>query len=269
MKRIHLSVLILLVFASWKTHAADNSVCVEVGPLDRIICPSNTLEVAGPRITRSVKYSVPTGKVPRGGWPTVVIYQGSFFPVEFTRNNLAPFGGYNEVRLIEALLNKGFAVVAPPAIAGLYWMTNLTGIDYNTSEDFYFIEEMLKQMEKGSFGKLNMNRLYATGISSGGYHTSRMAVSFPGVFKALAVESASYATCGGPLCALPKLSRQHPPTLFLHGEKDIVVPVGTMLPYFEELKESGVDTEAFIDQEARHQWLDAAPELITEWFLNH
>ena len=267
MKRILLSALSTFVLFS-QAHAAE-SVCTQVGPLDRIYCPSKNLDVKGPHITRSVKYSVPEGKAPRGGWPAVVIYQGSFFPVEFTRNNLAPFGGYNEVRLIESLLNKGFAVIAPPAIAGLYWMTNLTGIDYNTSEDFYFIEEMLKQIGDGAFGKINMNRLYATGISSGGYHTSRMAVSFPGVFRALAVESASYATCGGPLCVLPKLSHQHPPTLFLHGEKDIVVPVATMLPYYEELRDSGVDTEAIIDQEARHQWLDAAPEMITNWFLTH
>ncbi|MNT58414.1 Poly(3-hydroxyoctanoate) depolymerase precursor [compost metagenome] len=124
-------------------------------------------------------------------------------------------------------------------------------------------------MDKGIFGNINMDRLYATGISSGGYHTSRMAVSFPGIFRALAVESASYATCGGPLCALPKLAKNHPPTLFLHGEKDLVVPVETMLPYYQELKNSGVDTQAVIDANARHQWLDEAPERITHWFLNH
>jgi len=267
MRRISLSILVLCILGSLTSFA--NSVCTEIGPLDRIICPSKSLEVKGPFVTRDVKFSVPKGKTPRGGWPAVVIYQGSFFPVEFSRNNLAPFGGYNEIRLIESLLNHGFMVIAPPAVSGFYWMTNLVGVDYDKSEDFYFIEEMLAQMDKGIFGKINMDLLYATGISSGGYHTSRMAVSFPGVFRALAVESASYATCGGPLCVLPKLAKNHPPTLFLHGEKDLVVPVDTMLSYYQELKEAGVDTQAVIDANARHQWLDEAPERITKWFLNH
>lgn len=267
MRRIALSILWLFVFGTVTSRAG--SVCKEVGFLDRILCPSKSLEIKGPFVTRDVKYSLPKGKVPHGGWPAVVIYQGSFFPVEFSRNNLAPFGGYNEIRLIQALLNHGFAVLAPPAVSGSYWMTNLVGVDYDKSEDFYFIEEMLAQVNQGRFGKINMDRLYATGISSGGYHTSRMAVSFPGVFRALAVESASYATCGGPLCVLPKLAKDHPPTLFLHGENDHVVPVSTMLPYYEQLKKSGVDTQAVIDANASHQWLDEAPEHITNWFLQH
>jgi pimeloyl-ACP methyl ester carboxylesterase len=97
-----------------------------------------------------------------------------------------------------------------------------------------------------------------------------MAVSFPDVFKALAVESASYATCGGPLCILPKtLAKHHPPTLFLHGEKDLVVPISTMLPYYESLKQAGIETELIVDPDARHQWLEQAPDAVTQWFMNH
>lgn len=264
-------VLGILGFVSMTAHGQTQiSMCKTSGIVDRITCPSNTVDISGPHITRKVKYALPQGKAPKGGWPTVVIYQGSFFEVEFSRQRILPFGGYNEIRLIQSLLDHGFAVVAPPAIVGVAWMTNLIGVEYEHSEDFYFVQELLKQMKAGTFGKLNMNRLYATGISSGGYHSSRMAVTFPGTFKAIAVESASYANCKGPICFVPQdIPENHPPTLFLHGELDSVVPVDTMLDYYERLKNAGVETEAVVDATAGHQWLDEAPELITNWFLAH
>jgi len=67
----------------------------------------------------------------------------------------------------------------------------------------------------GIFGHLNNKNKFATGISSGGCMTSRMAVSYEGEFRALAIAAGSYATCGGILCVIPIfLPRDHPPTLF-------------------------------------------------------
>lgn len=264
--------LLIAVLQTTEARAADNlSGCVvSEGFTDKITCPYDTVRVKGPIFTRSVKYGIPQGPAPKDGWPTVVIYQGSFFPVEFSRRSFLPFGGYNEILLIKSLMDHGFAVIAPPATERLAWMTNIVGINYDNSEDFYFVSEMLQKMGAGDFGNLDMNRLFATGISSGGYHTSRMAVSFPGVFRALAIESASYATCGGPLCFVPQsLPTDHPPTLFLHGGLDSVVPVNTMFSYRARLKEAGIPTEVKVDTFATHQWLDEAPELITNWFLKY
>ncbi|WP_323845025.1 hypothetical protein [Microbulbifer magnicolonia] len=47
--------------------------------------------------------------------PVALIYQGSFFEVEFSREKNAPFGGYWEARTIKALLDAGYAVIAPRA----------------------------------------------------------------------------------------------------------------------------------------------------------
>ncbi|MFS4461222.1 prolyl oligopeptidase family serine peptidase [Bdellovibrio sp. HCB2-146] len=268
-----LIVFLLLMFAMINAAEAQEgrSGCVmDTGLLDRIECPYSVVEVQGPIFKRKVKYGIPQGRAPKGGWPTVVLYQGTFFPVEFSRRQMMPFGGFNEIRLIQNLMDNGFAVIAPPATEKLAWMTNIIGMDYDTSEDFYFIQELLRAMNAGEFGKLNMNQLFATGISSGGYHTSRMAVSFPGVFKALAIESASYATCGGPMCFVPDaLPANHPPTLFLHGMLDHVVPITTMYSYLHRLEDEGVETKVLVDTFARHQWLDEAPEEITQWFLQH
>jgi poly(3-hydroxybutyrate) depolymerase len=113
-------------------------------------------------------------------------------------------------------------------------------------------------------------RLYATGISSGGYMTSRMAVSYAGMFRALAIASASYATCLGAVCSVPSvLPGDHPPTLFLHGTIDTIVPIETMRPYHERLEAQGIATDVDEDPTAGHQWLDDSPERITAWFEAH
>lgn len=265
-------VLMMMVFG-FNAHAAaaKKSGCVvETGFPQAIHCPYQSILVTGKDITRQVKFGIPQGPAPKGGWPTVIIYQGSFFSVEFDRDELVPFGGYNEIRLIKNLMDHGFAVIAPRALARVAWETNIIGVDYETSEDFYFVTELLKKMKDGELGPINMDKLFATGISSGGYHSSRMAVSFPGVFKALAIESASYATCGGPLCLIPQaLPADHPPTIFLHGALDNVVPVTTMMSYHSRLEEAGIPTEMKIDALAYHQWLSGAPEFITKWFLKY
>lgn len=264
-------VLMVIVFGFKAQAAANRSGCmVDTGFPEAIHCPYSVLPVTGKDIARQVKFGIPQGTPPKDGWPTVIIYQGSFFSVEFDRDELIPFGGYNEIRLIKNLMDHGFAVIAPRALARVAWETNIIGIDYETSEDFYYVTALLQKMKVGEFGPLNMDKLFATGISSGGYHASRMAVTFPGVFKALAIESASYATCGGPLCLIPRdLPADHPPTLFLHGALDNVVPVTTMFSYHSRLKEAGIPTEMRVDALASHQWISDAPEFITKWFLKY
>jgi predicted esterase len=107
-------------------------------------------------------------------------------------------------------------------------------------------------------------------ISSGGYMTSRMAVSYPGKFRALAIESGSYATCSNVLCMVPNpLPADHPPTLFLHGALDVAVPLVTARAYHDQLARQGIETEIIVDDTVGHSWLAVAPEAITCWFKTH
>lgn len=250
--------------------AADSMCTASEDFVKSIDCPSSSLQVKGSYLTRTVKFALPKGTAPENGWPTVVIYQGSFFAVGFSGIEGMPFGGFNQIRLIQDLLDHGFAVIAPPAMSGLAWETNLVGVTYKDSEDDIFLNNLLAEMKSGKFGPIDMNNLFATGISSGGYETSRMAISMPGVFKALAIESASYATCGGALCFVPDdLPVDHPPTMFLHGEADMIVPISTMWSYYKRLKVHKVPVSAVVDKTASHQWIDQAPDSITSWFLNY
>jgi poly(3-hydroxyoctanoate) depolymerase len=217
---------------------------------------------------RDVVYALPTGRTPKGGWPVVVFYQGSFFKSSFDWPEGSPFGGFYESETLKALVKARFAVVIPRAALGLAWMTN-AGLPYDFSSDHQFLKNVFAAIADGSFGPINSHKKFAAGMSSGGYNTSRMAISFPGEFLGLAIHSASYATCLGPIhCRVPKtLPVDHPPTLFLHGEKDHTVPIATMYPYADKLRSMGIATEVFVDQDGGHQYFPETPKLVVDWFL--
>jgi poly(3-hydroxybutyrate) depolymerase len=241
----------------------------------KISCSSQSTWVAsGALTTRKVIYQVPAGSPPASGWPVVFIYQGSFFALDnFVYYSNAWAGKlYNEGKTIKTLLDNGYAVIAPSAPADLFWQTNIPGLSgslYQTSSDFTFITHLLEGVRQGRFGPLNANRQYATGISSGGYNTSRMAVSFPGQFKALAIQSGSYATCAGPLCVIPALPADHPPTAFMHGFIDSVVPWWSMDLYYDRLLQQGIETSRYTELLGNHEWFAASPAIILAWFNGH
>jgi predicted esterase len=100
--------------------------------------------------------------------------------------------------------------------------------------------------------------------------TSRMALSYPGKFRALAIAAGSWATCGGSWCAMPaKLPVDHPPTLFIHGKEDALVPYKTVAEYEQKLRDEGFETSLILNETLGHEWLPEAPEAVATWFANH
>lgn len=263
---------LLLTLALFLPTLAMASMCQEHfnarGELRRIDCPVRTTELRSNRLgTREVLWQLPESAAPARGFPVVILSQGSWFPVEFSRVAGLPMGGFNEIKLIQKLLDHGYAVIAPRATLNVGWTTNLPLPDYKKTSDYELLSNVLAHIDSGKFGALNRRRLYAAGISSGGYNTSRLALTFPGRFKAIAIESASYASCFGPLCSVPaELPATHPPTLFLHGGSDRIVPISTAELFYRRLQEHGIDTEFVTDPDFGHGWLDAAPESILDWF---
>ena len=241
-----------------------------------VVCDSETLalpaDVTG-LIERDVHFQLPTGPAPAGGFPTVLLFQGSFFSGElaFAAATDDVFGAIHQTRLVKALLDGGYAVLAPEAHldGGTYWDTNVPpwAFAWSLSPDHRFMEAILEAIERGDFGPLDPDTLFATGISSGGFMTSRMAVSYPGRFRALAIHSASYATCSA-LCLVPSLPDDHPPTLFITGEDDAVVPARTTLDYEEALRPIA-ETELIVVEGAGHAWLPPAPTAIPAFFDRH
>lgn len=230
-------------------------------------CAYDTHELAG----RAVFAQVPVGEPPDAGWPAVILFHGSFQPAErsWEAREGDPWGAWHQIGSIEALLDAGFAVITPNAMAGTFWNTNVPpwSTDWDGAPDDRLVQALLAAVGDGTFGALDPDRLMAAGISSGGYMTSRMALSYPGAFQGLAVVSASWATCSGALCELPDaLPADHPPTLFLHGERDVIVPPRTMHRYADALTEAGHSTMVITDPQVGHAWIPAAPDALVAWF---
>lgn len=256
-------ILTILLFLS---SAHSTPLCHE--ETTRLTCRARTAQISSGRFTqREMLWQLPQGPAPLRGYPAVIISQGSWFPVEFSRVRGLPMGGFNEIRLIRTLLENGYAVLAPRATLRVGWTTNLPLPDYEKTSDFHLFTELLKGIDGGQFGNIDRQRLYAVGISSGGYNTSRLAITFPGRFRAIAIQSASYASCFGPLCQMPdEISAEHPPTLMLHGERDLTVPIKTARKFYRYLKQRGIEARFVTDPDMGHGWLESSPAEVLSWF---
>jgi len=250
-----------------------------------VSCPSEQLTLATSGGSRVVTYEIPLGTAPAAGWPVVINFQAtdvgpSYAFIASTSDEYAAFGVYFEAELTKNLLDAGYAVLAPAALTTdgtTYWETNISpyATSWSGSADDALVVKMLADIAAGTFGPLDPHSLYATGLSSGGYMTSRMALSYPGKFKALAIESGAWATClsgGGPsgvgMCTVPSpLPAEHPPTLLLHGNLDTtIIPEWTVTAYVNALTASSVPEKEVDDANSGHQWIPEAPAAVLAWF---
>jgi len=240
---------------------------------------------------RTVRWHVPEGTPPAGGWPVAFYYAGTQLTdtaSAFQRNYGEAFGVEYEPQIIHELLDdpygtgKKYAVFVPdpPATGGTtqYWHTNVV-YPYTASCDYSFFNTFFPNIKNGSYGsasQYNMSRRYAYGISSGGFNSSRMAVTFnsgtgnANTWKALGIVSASYATCSYSCPPIPTLPANHPPTKFWHGQADNIVPITTMYAYFNKLVAGGFTTTK-VEHPLGHQF--TADTLgnsgIKKWFDNY
>ena len=110
----------------------------------------------------------------------------------------------------------------------------------------------------------DLDRVYLTGLSMGGYGTWETATQYPDRFAAIA------PICGG---GNPhRVSRiKHVPTWVFHGDKDEAVPVRKSEEMVEALKRAGGDVEFTRYPEAGHDSWTATYDnpALYEWFLKH
>ncbi|MBT9554855.1 MAG: hypothetical protein IV100_02450 [Myxococcales bacterium] len=253
----------------------DASEGQEAGPATMAcVYETKTLDVPVGFVTepRDVLYALPLGAAPKDGWPVAILFHGTAIPPEYYWDGAEDdgLGHWNQLKLVKSLIDAGFAVLTPRAEVALgYWNTNVPpwALSWSTAPDHQFMLDLIAAIGAGDFGPLDADRLYPSGISSGGFMASRVATTYPGV-KALAVHSAAYANCGS-ICFPPAFDAEHPPSVFLHGALDAVVLVSSMEAYRDALVDAGVETETVIDPDAGHEWIGAAPESITSWFLEH
>ncbi|MDP3831865.1 MAG: prolyl oligopeptidase family serine peptidase, partial [Ignavibacteriaceae bacterium] len=140
-----------------------------------------------------------------------------------------------------------FIVVSPQCPEGRWWQI---------SELNYLLDELITGL------KIDVNRIYLTGLSMGGYGTWAWAEYAPNRFAAIA------PVCGGgnPL-TISKIGKM--PVWAFHGAKDFVVPVAESERLINKLKTINPDVKFTVYPEAGHDaWTETYnnPELY-EWFL--
>jgi poly(3-hydroxyoctanoate) depolymerase len=242
---------------------------------------STTLTVDGS--AREVLWKVPAGTPPAAGWPVVLAFHGTNDPAGkhfywswwSTIDNL--YGGYYQTKTVQALLDAGFAVIAPKArvrAGSIYWDTNIPpyALDWDSSPDGALVERLFDEIAAGTFGPLDPDRQYAMGLSSGGYMSSRLAVAYPGEIRAIALQSASFATCISSLpcdVAAEDLPEEHAATLLMAGYWDALVPLHTIEGYYDALAENGTPVALEVVGNAAHQWTSGSPGWVLEWFQTH
>ena len=265
---------LVLACGAAKVATAPSSPCV--ANATSVDCPYMTTTLNVGLLSRNVYSKVPGGDAPDGGWPAVIAFQGSYVgAVNMWHGQMGDsFGAFYQTQTLSGLLGGGFAVLTPEVkgAGGTFWDTNIPpyATDWESSSDHQFMVAIFAAIKAGTFGSIDSTHLYATGLSSGGYMTSRMAVSYPGTFRALAIAAGSYASCEGPICSVPSpLLSDHPPTLFLHGEKDPVVPIGTMIKYRDGLNAIGVTTQTVTNPAKSHEWIPEAPVAVRDFFKAH
>jgi hypothetical protein len=240
-------------------------------------------------VRRHVRWQVPEGTPPAGGWDTVFYYNGTVSAVSslvnpFSAKTTDNYGFIYLPQVFHELLDdprgtgRKYAVIAAeaPTVFGMqFWDTNSVN-PYTSSGDYCFLPDLFNELAAGNYGpasQYNLNRRFAFGISSGGYNTSRMAVTFNNnsTWKALGIVSASYATCSGSNCYVPKsLPANHPPTKFWHGTADTTVPIWTMRQYHSQLQSQGIATEK-LEHSQGHQFTadHLGPTGVKAWFDRH
>ena len=236
--------------------------------------------------TRDVHYMIPSGTAPAKGWPVAMMFHG------WNTGGKGAWSSdssnaiyYNKIKVKAALVEAGYAVFTPDSSQwrnGGYWQTNVDPYangklaSWEGSDDHMFLAAMFGQMGEGSmFGKVDMSNIHIMGFSSGGYQSSRMALSasiFKKSWKSVSIQSGGPAWCSGMFCsqavfdesAVATAMKSHAPTLFLHGSKDYTVPSKFAQQYEEKLKALGKSTK-FVAAAVGHQWLSNANTEILAW----
>lgn len=111
---------------------------------------------------------------------------------------------------------------------------------------------------------VDLNRVYVTGLSMGGFGTWSLATRYPERFAAIA------PICGGGDRFLANRLKNLPVWVF-HGAKDPTVPIQASQEMVEALKKVGADVQFTVYPEAQHDsWTETYnnPKLY-EWFLSH
>ncbi len=113
--------------------------------------------------------------------------------------------------------------------------------------------------------RVDVNRIYLTGLSRGGGAAWEMAVQYPNKFAAMAV------VCGmTPVPYAPWINKKLPIWVF-HGDQDKSIPISESIEMVDKLKGMGYNVKFTVYEGVGHDsWVKAyATEDLYPWFMEH
>jgi len=176
-------------------------------------------------------------------WPMILFLHGRGErgnDIELMKKNGIP-------KLVEEDKDFPFIVVSPLCPADNYWIPSVLK---------KLLDDICQRL------RVNMDRIYLTGLSMGGYGTWYAAIEYPELFAAIA------PLCGGGdpyrVCRLGSM-----PVWVFHGAKDTIVSPQESIKMVEALKSCGGNVKFTLYPELEHDcWTETYnnPELY-QWFL--
>ena len=225
---------------------------------------------------RLILYQKPSSPPPEPGYPVLFLLHGaSQYPFSW----FFPLNSWSiqQSRFSEKAIEAGFFIIAPssgrPITPGPHAWSSFID-DVNESRDLQLFNSLFNWLENDLSIFIDLDHVFCAGFSSGGFMASRLAKEFPDRFSGVLIHSGTDADsitftkrgpefdCNSPL----NYSKNHPPTLVVHGEKDQLVPYECGLHLFEELQRHNITSSLLTDVEKGHVWLSMQSENMLQWF---
>lgn len=227
---------------------------------------------------RFVLYIQPTQQPSAEGYPIIFLFHGAS---QHAFSWLIGLNKWNKNQMsfaTEALDNGFFLIMLesnrPIRPGPRAWDVFTTNNSENN--DIRYVQSIVSWLNESQL-QVNTNHLFCAGFSSGAFMCSRLALNCEHLFDAIAVNSGCNAdsitlTSHGPVFDIHSsynLSADHPPTILLHGQKDQLVPVQCATNYYQDLRNSSVETQILIEPSQGHIWISAYNLDILNWFTQH
>jgi predicted peptidase len=177
-------------------------------------------------------------------WPLILFLHGA----GESGNDIEKVKATGLPKLLETKTDMPFVVVSPQSPRGGWNADSLNAL----------LDDVIAKY------KIDVDRVYLTGLSMGGFGTWELGTAHPERFAALA------PICGGGNPARASRLKGVPVWAF-HGAKDNVVPIARTEAMIKAMKEAGMEPKFTIYPDARHDsWTETYnnPELY-KWFLEH
>jgi pimeloyl-ACP methyl ester carboxylesterase len=184
--------------------------------------------------------------------------EASEFPILFFLHGAGERGNDNRSQLKhgsslfkDSILNYPCIVVFPQCAGDDLWANDWSGGSLDpTNPSIYLLESLIDSLLIHE--RVDKSRIYAAGLSMGGYGTAQLLAAYPDRF------AAGVVICGGAPIEYYSAELQKTPTWIFHGLNDVVVPPQNSVDYFSAIDDGTGKHRLTLYEDVGHQSWDPA-----------